>query len=66
VNRPKSNRRKSNVLNDQVTPCPTPEDGNYRKFSRVLDTATFMTFSRTHIQREDSGIVTDCAVCSWS
>ena len=49
VNRRKMNCRNPNVLIDQMTPCPTPEDRNYRKLSRVLDTATFMTFFRTHI-----------------
>jgi hypothetical protein len=64
LNRRKTNRRNPNILIDQMTPFPTPEDRNYRKLSRVLDTATFMTFSRTHLYRGDSSTVTDCAFCS--
>jgi len=64
VNGSKTNRSNPTVFIDQMTPCTTPEDRNYRKLSRVLDTATFMTFSRTHIKRENSSVVTDCAVCS--
>jgi hypothetical protein len=64
VNRRKTNSRNPNILFDQMTPFPTPEDRNYRKLSRVLDTATFITFFRTHIYRGDSSTVTDCAFCS--